>query len=65
MRRSIEIRLKKLEILMSTQTPPRRSHIVAAPTEAEGEAAIAEVIAAGASPDDLFIQLVPFSACDR
>jgi hypothetical protein len=60
MNRSIEIRLKRLETLMVPKRPPRRSHIVAAPTDEEGDAAIAELIAAGASPDDLFIRLVPF-----
>jgi hypothetical protein len=59
MNRSIEIRLKKLETLMAPQRPPRRSHIVGAPTPEEGDAAIAELIAEGASPDDLFIRLVP------
>jgi hypothetical protein len=58
MNRSIEVRLRKLEnIRMVLESPPRRSHIVAAPTPEEGDAAIAKLIAEGASPDDLFIRL--------
>jgi hypothetical protein len=61
MNRSIEIRLRKLETTrMAAESPPRRSHMVAAPTPEEGDAAIAKLIAEGASPDDMFIRLVPF-----
>jgi hypothetical protein len=60
MNRSIEIRLKKLETTRTTsESLPRRSHLVAAPTPDDGDAAIAKLIAEGASPDDLFWQLVP------
>jgi hypothetical protein len=59
MSRSIEERLVKLETCMAAQKPSRRIHTVAAPTRDEGNAAIAKLIAEGASPDDLFIRLVP------
>jgi hypothetical protein len=62
MNRSIEVRLRKLEkTRMVLESPPRRSHMVAAPNLEEGDAAIAKLIAEGASPDDLFFRLVPIT----
>ena len=45
---------------MVQETPLRKTHIVTAMTPEAGEAAIAKLIAEGASPDDMFIRLVPF-----
>ncbi len=60
MNRSIEIRLKRLEGRSAPEKPPRRSHMFAAKTDAERDAAIADLVAAGAAdPDDLFIILTP------
>jgi hypothetical protein len=59
MSRSTELRLRKLETLMTPEEPSRCSHIVASPTPEEGDAAIAKLIAEGASPDDVFYRLVP------
>jgi hypothetical protein len=57
MSRSIET----LEAASSQEKPPRRSHMFAARTPAEGDAKIAELVANGtAHPDDLFFQLMPF-----
>jgi hypothetical protein len=61
--RSIAERLKKLETLMVPEAPLRRWHFVPARTDAERDAAIAELIGEGASPDDVFVELVPFSRC--
>ena len=58
MNRSIELRLKKLESLATPEGPLRRCHMLAAQTDAEREAAIADLVANGADPDDFFIQLV-------
>jgi hypothetical protein len=58
---SIEKRLRKLEtIRMVKETPLREIHLVTAMTPEAGDAAIAKLIAEGASPDDMFIRLVPF-----
>ena len=63
MKHSIETRLRRLETGSTEEMPPRRSHMFAARTPAEGDAKIAELVASGvAHPDDNFIQLVPFSA---
>jgi hypothetical protein len=56
--RSIELRLKKLESLAPPEGPLRRCHMFAAPTDAERDAAIADLVASGADPGDFFIQLV-------
>jgi hypothetical protein len=58
MNRSIEVRLKKLEILAPPEGPLRRCHMFAAQTDAKRDAAIAALVASGADPDDFFIQLV-------
>jgi hypothetical protein len=60
MNRSVEIRLRKLEARMPPEGPPRRIHLVAAPTPEEGDAETAKLIAGGASPDDHFFRIVPF-----
>jgi hypothetical protein len=58
MNRSIETRLRKLETTRGEQErPPRNTHFVIAFTPEEGDAAIAKLIAEGASPDDLFIRI--------
>jgi hypothetical protein len=58
---SIEKRLRKLEtIRMVQETPLRGTHIVTAMTPEAGDAAVAKLIAEGASPDDMFIRLEPF-----
>ena len=60
MNRSIEIRLKKLEAKLFAPQQPRSAHLLAAPTDADRETGIAELIAAGlADHDDWFIVLVP------
>jgi hypothetical protein len=58
MNRLIELRLKKLESLATPEGPLRRYHMFAAQTDAERDAAIADMVASGADPDDFFIQLV-------
>jgi hypothetical protein len=58
MNRSIEVRLKKLESLAPPEGPLRRCHMFAAQTDAERDAAIADLVSGGADPDDFFIQLV-------
>ena len=58
MNRSIEVRLKKLESLAPPEIPLRRSHLFAAQTDQERDAAISALVAGGADPDDFFIQLV-------
>ena len=45
---------------MVQETPLRKTHIVTAMTLQAGDAAIAKLIEEGASPDDMFIRLVPF-----
>ena len=60
MNRSIETRLKRLEAVLPSVEAPRRSHMFSARTDAERDAKIAELIAAGdASPDDRFWVLRP------
>ena len=58
MNRSIEVRLKKLESLTTPEVLLRRCHMFAAQTDAERDAAIADLVGGGADPDDFFIQLV-------
>lgn len=59
---SIKRRLGKLETTVPPGGPPRplrRVHLVDAPTPEEAEANRAKLIAEGASPGDMFIELVP------
>jgi hypothetical protein len=58
MNRSIDVRLKKLEATATLEAPSKKVHLFAAQTDAERDAKIAELVAAGAGPDDLFIQLL-------
>jgi hypothetical protein len=56
MNRSIEIRLRRLEAVSTVAQQPRRAHRICARSDREGDATIANLIAAGAAdPDDLFI----------
>jgi hypothetical protein len=45
--------------------PLRRSHLFAAQTDQERDAAIAALVAGGAEPDDFFIQLVAAEPIER
>ncbi len=45
---------------MVQETPSRKTHTVTAMKPQAGDAAIAKLIEEGASPDDMFIRLVPF-----
>jgi hypothetical protein len=65
MNRSIEVRLKKLESSATPAAPPRRCHMFAAQTDVERDAAIANLVAGGADPDDFFIQLVAAEPIER
>jgi hypothetical protein len=60
MNRSIEIRLKRLEAVSAPVETPRRVHLIGAKTDHERDAAIADLVAAGAAdPGGSFIFLVP------
>ena len=60
MNRSIEIRLKRLEAVSAPVESPRRVHLVGARTDQDRDAAVADLVAAGAAePGDSFIFLIP------